>query len=93
MSSPTVPSDCGYYGYASSDGTLRLYSESECNSLGGQWGSSGECLWAKTKGGSATWDCRGLNKDSIATAFQYRYYIGGAILIGGLLYWRSQRKM
>lgn len=41
------------------DGTIRLYTKGECDSLGGMYHGNGECT--KAEGGSWSWDCRGLN--------------------------------
>ena len=51
---------CGSYGYASSDNSTRLYTESDCNALGGTYRNSGECLDDKN-GGSFSTECRSLN--------------------------------
>lgn len=50
---------CGFAGYPSADKQLRLYTATECNTLGGNWHANGECI--KKMGGSYSWDCRGLN--------------------------------
>jgi len=48
-------------GYASPDGAIRLFSESECvATLGGKYFPKGECL--KLQGGSFSWDLRGMNR-------------------------------
>ena len=47
-------------GYASSDGAIRLFAESECIAkLGGKYYPNGECL--KKQGGSYSLDLRGMN--------------------------------
>ena len=54
---------CGSYGYAGKDSggqSIRLYTQTECTALGGNWYSNGECL--KKTGGSFSYDCRGLNE-------------------------------
>ena len=53
---------CGSYGYAGADSSgqsIRLYTQSECTAMGGNWSHNGECL--KKEGGSWSWDCRDLN--------------------------------
>lgn len=47
---------CGCEGYSS--GGLRLYSQADCNALGGIRHGNGECT--KPQGGSFSWDCRNL---------------------------------
>ena len=51
--------DCGRYGRPSADNSIRLYNDSECSALGGNFQRNGECL--KQQGGSYSWDCRTLN--------------------------------
>lgn len=52
---------CGNLGYASSDNSIRLYTENECtNELQGNWYPTGECL--RPEGGSYSYDCRMLNQ-------------------------------
>lgn len=55
----SIPDECECYGRRSADNAIRLYSESECDSLGGNFHGNGECT--KKQGGSYSWDCRGLN--------------------------------
>ena len=56
--------NCGRYGRASTDGSLRLYNKQECDALDGNFLPSGECL-IKT-GGSFSAVCSGLNVPSPA---------------------------
>ena len=87
-STDEVPSACGLLGYPGKGGDgvdIRLYTESECTALGGKHSSTGVCS-------PFTWDCRALNKSSLAMAYQYRYHIGAVVLVGGILYWRSSRR-
>lgn len=51
--------NCGTLGRPSPDNKSRLYTEEECNQLGGNYGGNGECL-AKT-GGSYSYECASLN--------------------------------
>ena len=85
MSSPAI---CGYDGRPDADGRIRLYTETECQSKNGIWHSNGECTYPS--GGSISWDCREVNNDPVATLYQYRFYIGGAVVAGGLVYWRMR---
>ena len=90
MSSPSI---CGYDGHAGKDDSgapLRLYSEAECSAKGGNWHGNGECYYPS--GGSLSWDCRGVNSDPVAMLYERRYYIGGAVVLGGLLYWRMRSR-
>jgi hypothetical protein len=57
---PMAPTECGNYGNPSSDGNTRLYTQAECDSLGGDFNANGECM--KKTGGSFSWDCRNLNR-------------------------------
>lgn len=50
---------CGTYGRPSPDGTRRLYTQSECDALGGTFSSGGECT--RASGGSYSFDCASLN--------------------------------
>lgn len=50
---------CGSLGRPSADNSWRMYTRAECDSLNGNFQSSGECL-SKT-GGSYSWECRKLN--------------------------------
>ena len=86
----SAPSICGLDGSAGkgSDGAaIRVYTKTECESKNGLYHSNGECSYPT--GGSISWDCRSVNDDPMAMLYQYRYYIGGAAVAGGLLYWRS----
>jgi hypothetical protein len=62
----SAPVECGTYGRASSDGNTRLYTQAECNTLGGNFSANGECM--KKTGGSFSWDCRNLNKQTSPSA-------------------------
>ena len=53
------PAACKDLGQPSSDKRIRVYTQAECNSLGGSFYSNGECT--KKEGGSFSWDCRVLN--------------------------------
>ena len=89
----SVPALCGYEGYSGADGAgepIRLYSESECKSKGGIFHANGECTYPT--GGSISYDCREVNNDPVAMLYQRRYYIGGALVVGGLLYWRMRSR-
>ena len=84
---------CGYEGYAGVDGAgepLRLYNESECKSKKGVFSANGECVYPT--GGSISYDCREVNNDPVAMLYQRRFYIGGALVVGGLLYWRMRSR-
>jgi hypothetical protein len=59
MEETGVDPACGCYGKPSPDNYIRAYTNAECNLLGGNFYSSGECI-IKT-GGSYSWNCRGLN--------------------------------
>lgn len=66
-SNADAPEKCGAGGYPSGDvdpdtgvGRIRLYTKADCDAVGGNWSSNGECL--KKEGGSWSWDCRALNK-------------------------------
>ena len=87
MSSPAI---CGYDGRPDAEGRIRLYTETECQNKGGLFHANGECTYPT--GGSISWDCREVNKDPIAMLYQNRYYIGGAAIVGGLLYWRMSSR-
>jgi hypothetical protein len=56
---------CGAYGVPSDDNRVRLYTQDECNILGGNWSMStdyttgGDCYIPE--GGSYGYDCRALN--------------------------------
>ena len=80
---------------------LRLYSENECNSLGGSWAANGEC--GKPNGaGSYSWDCRETPNSLISSAAtalsgggargipSWALYAGGAGAV--LLAWKMLRK-
>ena len=89
----SVPALCGYEGYSGAGGDgepIRLYNESECKSKGGIFHANGECTYPT--GGSISYDCREVNNDPVAMLYQRRYYIGGALVLGGLLYWRMRSR-
>ena len=50
---------CQGLGSPNDDGSVRIYTQAECNQLNGNWYPGGECL--KAEGGSWSWDCRALN--------------------------------
>jgi hypothetical protein len=50
---------CKGLGYPSEDGAIRLYTQADCTTLGGNWYGNGECL--HPKGGSWSAVCKGLN--------------------------------
>lgn len=50
---------CGTLGKPSADNSIRIYTKEECDKLGGNIYSGGECL--RPQGGSFSWDCRLLN--------------------------------
>jgi hypothetical protein len=56
---------CGCYGYPSDNldaaGCCRLYTNAECDAMGGNWPGNGECL--KVGGGSWSYSCRQLNAE------------------------------
>lgn len=56
---PDMTAPCYGFGTASPDRSIRLYTKSECDELGGRHFSNGECL-VRT-GGSFSWNCRYLN--------------------------------
>ena len=60
-----IPPECKCYGRPSSDNTIRLYSNDECNLLGGNWYGNGECI--RKSGGSYSGMCAGLNAQSPCT--------------------------
>lgn len=84
-----VPSQCGGWGYASSDadpdtglGRIRLYTKAQCDAVGGNYNHNGECL--KKEGGSWSWDCRALNKadaEKQKRMMTMLYVAGGAALV------------
>jgi hypothetical protein len=60
------PAECKNYGRASADGNVRLYTRAECDSLNGVFYAGGECT--KKGGGSWSWECRELNKQTSSSA-------------------------
>ncbi len=78
--------NCGFSGYPSENGGLRLYSFTECDALGGLWHANGECT--RPEGGSISLDCKAVNDDPLDTAMRmvmkYKWFIGGAMLTTGL---------
>ena len=87
-----MSSDCGLYGKPSEDGELRLYTRKECDSLEGTWHANGECT--RPQGGSFSYDCKKLNKSLKAKAYQYKWWIGGALVVavGGYMLYRRRRR-
>jgi hypothetical protein len=57
-----VPDYCGCAGTAGFNGTMRHYTKAQCDLLGGNWYSNGECM--RSGGGSYTWNCRELNSQN-----------------------------
>ena len=62
------PFQCKDLGNPSSDGNMRIYSQSECDKLDGNYHGNGECT--KKEGGSWSWDCRELNNIKELTTFK-----------------------
>jgi hypothetical protein len=56
---PAPSNACSNLGVPSPDYSIRLYTQDECNTLGGNFYANGECI--KKGGGSWSWDCRTLN--------------------------------
>jgi hypothetical protein len=84
-------SDCGFRGFPSEDGLLRLYTERDCAAKNGRWFvHSGECL--RPDEGSFSFDCAYLNTDSTAQLYAWRYVIGTVAVVGGLLAIRAAMK-
>lgn len=50
MDDSGVPPACRLMGYPSADKSIRIYSRAECQFIGGNWSSNGEC--GKPTGGS-----------------------------------------
>ena len=82
-----IPSECGSYGYASSDidpetgvGRIRLYGKSECDAMKGNWYPSGECLVPTD--GSWSWNCKFNNKLDAINAAKIAKYMTYATVIG-----------
>lgn len=76
-----VPKQCGFYGYPSSDGNIRLYTQKDCSNLNGNFYPNGECL--KREGGSYSWECRELNKiqpPKLSTKDKYDIMNWGSVL-------------
>jgi hypothetical protein len=87
---------CGNLGSPSADNSIRIYTKSERDQLGGNHYPSGECL--KSEGGSYSWDCRDLNNQSSAisplaqsllpsptTSYSRGYWLAGGAAV--LLYY------
>jgi len=55
-----IPKICGKFGRPNSDGSLRLYTEGECDTLQGVYSGNGECL--NKEGGSFSSMCRMVNE-------------------------------
>lgn len=90
MSAPQI---CGYNGRSGRGGdgaSIRVYTQAECDAKDGNWSQNGECLYKN--GGSISYDCREVNNDPIGMLYENRYYVGGALVVGGLLYWRMSRQ-
>ena len=89
----SIPQICGYDGHSGRAGdgaSVRMYTQTECDAKGGTWHQNGECTYRT--GGSISYDCREVNNDPIGMLYENRYYVGGALAIGGLLYWRMSRR-
>ena len=58
---PTPDNPCGMLGRRKNFGgtIMRSYTKTECDTLGGNWRSSGECT--KKEGGSWTWQCKDID--------------------------------
>jgi len=87
---PPAPKECGYLGFPSDDSRIRMYSQTECETLGGSFAANGECL--RKEGGSFSWDCRAVNDDTMAKVYAYRYHIAVVAAIGGYLYYRNMKQ-
>lgn len=84
-------SECGYVGQPSEDGTLRKYSREECeNAMGGLFHANGECT--RPEGGSFSASCASVNDDPLDMLYRYRWWIGGAAVAGGIVYWRMSKR-
>jgi hypothetical protein len=59
ITAPAGPPACKGLGRPSPDGSIRVYTQNECDSLDGNFHGNGECT--KKEGGSHSWDCRELN--------------------------------
>jgi len=68
----------------------RVYTQSACASIGGQWfpNDGGECRY---DGGSFSYDCRGLNNDPLDVVWRYKYVILGTAVVGGYLVWKRMK--
>ena len=62
----SAPAECRTYGRPSPDGNIRVYTKAECDSLNGNFYAGGECT--KKGGGSWSWECRNLNKQTSPSA-------------------------
>ena len=82
--------DCGWSGRPSEDGEIRLYTRAECESKDGIYHANGECT--RATGGSFSYDCRKVNNDPLAMLWAWRWYIGGAAAVGGVLWYRRKMK-
>lgn len=58
---PQNPAYCGSMGRQSADGQLRLFTRSECDTLGGVSHGNGECIY-NGGGGTYSWDCRNAGR-------------------------------
>ena len=87
---------CGFRGFPSENGLLRLYTERECMAVSGSKGrwivSSGECL--RPDDGSFSYDCAYLNTDPHPLEWLYsmRWIIGSVAVVGGVLAIRASMK-
>jgi len=83
-------SGCGLSGRPSEDGEIRLYTRAQCERMDGIYHANGECT--RPEGGSFSYDCRKLNNDPLAILYSWKWYIGGAAAVGGVLWWRNRRR-
>jgi hypothetical protein len=83
-------SGCGWTGRPSEDGEIRLYTRAQCEGINGIYHANGECT--RPEGGSFSYDCRKLNSDPLAILYSWKWYIGGAAAVGGVLWWRNRRR-
>lgn len=78
---PVGPPQCLGLGRPNSDASIRLYNQSECDQLNGNFHGNGECY--KKEGGSWSWECRELNKADTMTILDATY--GGNCANGNTL--------
>jgi hypothetical protein len=93
----TEPDDCGLLGRPDPnpdvppEARIRLYTRNECEDhLKGIWFPNGEC--ARQEGGTFSAMCAHLNSSWKASLYSWRWYIGGAVAVGGYLAWQRRRK-